>query len=442
MCSIFLTNKPNIKLENINSYMQLRGPDHTQTHNRDDLFFVHNLLSISGIFTPQPFLDGDVTAIFNGEIYNYQDFGKFNSDGECIIPAYRKHGDFFAQHLDGEFAVILVDHKRGQVIFSTDIFATKPLYFCVNGDHFGISSYASALTQSGFTNPIKVPPNSIFYYDIIKKEHEKLGNVYRFSLAQYRDDYDGWINAFDSAVQKRVINCQQNIFIGLSSGYDSGAISCSLNKINKPYFAYSVIGKEDPDVLNQRAALLDQQSKHKFIIPYPEILSSARKYIDLHVEELYYQTYSSQGDYNEFHLKLHDDSGATGLSMVCNEAKKDFCKVYISGQGADEIISDYGFSGTRIYPHSNFGGLFPDDLKTIFPWPSFFGSSQESYLMKEEHVAGAYGIEARYPFLDKNVVQEFLSLSPSLKNANYKSVLFNYLNTNKYPSKFNTKIGF
>jgi len=32
----------------------------------------------------------------------------------------------------------------------------------------------------------------------------------------------------------------------------------------------------------------------------------------------------------------------------------------------------------------------------------------ESYLAKEEYVGGAYGIESRYPFLDKKVVQEFL----------------------------------
>jgi hypothetical protein len=39
--------------------------------------------------------------------------------------------------------------------------------------------------------------------------------------------------------------------------------------------------------------------------------------------------------------------------------------------------------------------------------------------MKEELIAGSYGIEARYPFLDPAVVQEFLSLVPALKNDEY-----------------------
>ena len=87
-------------------------------------------------------------------------------------------------------------------------------------------------------------------------------------------------------------------------------------------------------------------------------------------------------------------------------------------QEQTRLFSDYGFGGVpRSIQHSNFGGLFPDDLTTIFPWASFYGSSQETYIAKEEHVAGSFGIETRYPYLDKYVVQEFLSLTPELKNS-------------------------
>ena len=37
-------------------------------------------------------------------------------------------------------------------------------------------------------------------------------------------------------------------------------------------------------------------------------------------------------------------------------------------------------------------------------------SHQSSYLAKEESITGGFGIEGRYPFLDKAVVQEFLWL--------------------------------
>ena len=37
-------------------------------------------------------------------------------------------------------------------------------------------------------------------------------------------------------------------------------------------------------------------------------------------------------------------------------------------------------------------------------------------LRREEFTSGIFGIETRYPFLDKFVVQEFLNLSVNLKN--------------------------
>ena len=66
----------------------------------------------------------------------------------------------------------------------------------------------------------------------------------------------------------------------------------------------------------------------------------------------------------------------------------------------------------------------------------------ESYLAKEEYVAGSYGIEARYPFLDKDVVQEFLWLKPKVKNLHYKSVLYYYLKKYNFPFTENEKVGF
>ena len=128
--------------------------------------------------------------------------------------------------------------------------------------------------------------------------------------------------------------------------------------------------------------------------------------------------------------------------MVCDYAKKENNIVSLSGSGADEIFPDYGFMGTKIFNHSNFGGYFPEKLESIFPWASFYGSTMESYLVKEEYIAGSYGIETRYPYLDKQVVQEFLWLSPYLKNLTYKSVIFAYLNANQYPLELMKKRGF
>jgi asparagine synthetase B (glutamine-hydrolysing) len=110
-------------------------------------------------------------------------------------------------------------------------------------------------------------------------------------------------------------------------------------------------------------------------------------------------------------------------------------RVALSGQGADEILSDYS-----PWPdQSELKGVFPNDLRL---WPNFNYSCQESYLMKEEYAGGAFGIETRYPYLDRDVVQEFLSLSADAKNQHYKAPLREYLVRNQYPFEEDVKRGF
>ena len=99
-----------------------------------------------------------------------------------------------------------------------------------------------------------------------------------------------------------------------------------------------------------------------------------------------------------------------------------------------------------MFGNSNYYGsgqpkYFPKNLKKIFPWKNFYGSSLRNYILKEECVGGAYSFETRYPFLDKQVVQEFLWLNSKLKNSNIKAPLFHYMKKHNYP--FHTiKYGF
>lgn len=433
MCSILLTNKQIKNLEDVNYYLRFRGPDHTTVHIKNGITFVHNLLSICGAFTTQPFMQDNIFAMHNGEIYNY---GDYPSDGYCLIPSYLEHGATFTKTLDGEFAVTLVDFNKNIVIFSSDVFATKPLFYSIDGDHFGISTYRTPLEKLGFTNIVKMPANQIMQLDLATFELHKLDSVYEFDLTQHKTSFDDWSKAFSNAVRKRTQGIREKIFIGLSSGYDSGSIACELDKQGVNYHSFTVTGKEDIDIVEKR-----KRAHHSYITPTPEFRDAAHAYICDAVEPFQYTINSSDGTYTEY-VRLHDDSGSNGLSMVCAMAQAEGIKIYLSGMGADELFSDYGFGGQKIYAHSNFGGLFPDDLKSIFPWNSFYTSTMESYLAKEEFVSGAYGIEGRYPYLDRDVVQEFLWLTADLKNSVYKSVLDNYMTTNNYPYTKNKKIGF
>ena len=116
--------------------------------------------------------------------------------------------------------------------------------------------------------------------------------------------------------------------------------------------------------------------------------------------------------------------------------------VHLSGSGADETHADYGFGGEKFVAHSSFGGLFPRSLSVVFPWESFFLGTQRDFLMKEEVVGGAHGIESRYPFLDPQLVQEFLWLHDEVKNSEYKKPIFDYLSSLSYTIVRGRKQGF
>jgi asparagine synthetase B (glutamine-hydrolysing) len=329
----------------------------------------------------------------------------------------------------------------GRIVVATDVFGTKPLWIGSFRGSFGIASYGSALRVLGITDPRKVDANSINIYNLDLKLTDQY-SVFDFDLRQHKNSFDDWTAAFKQAIKKRCLGSKQDIFIGLSSGYDSGAIACELNLLGIPYYAYSTVGRENERILRARHDLIPKNSKGFLFLPNEQDRAKAQEVLDNRVEGFNYIIYTSGSSCDERKLSVHTDQGAVGLSFICSKASEDRRRIYLSGQGADEIFADYGFRGQKKYPHSNFGGLFPDNLSSTFPWPSFYGGSQLSYLVKEEYISGAYGLEGRYPFLDRQVVQEFLSLDVRLKNSNYKSVLYNYLTEHGYPFDLDVKVGF
>ena len=446
MCSILCTNKPVKNAEEINYYLKFRGPDETNVlkDKTNGFTFLHNLLSITGEVSPQPFVQNGVVCVYNGEIYNYQEFGGYGSDGECLIDLYKTYGVEFVKRLDGEFVLVLLDFNKDLSVIATDPFKTKPLFYSVENGEFGCATYKTPLETIGHQNVMKAIPNTAIVFRLSDSTLLDKFTICEFDLTQFKTNFDDWNLAFQNAITKRAYNCREKIFIGLSSGYDSGVISAELLRQQIPFKAITVMGNtENEKVLSARHAAIEKSgiSTVQTLQKSNEFRFAHQATIEEMTEEFIWTIESSRNNYKE-RWKLTDDRGSIWLSGVCNAAKQDGRKIYISGQGADEIFADYGHAGKPKTSHSNFGGLFPENLEDVFPWPSFYYSSQESYIAKEEYVSGAYGIEARYPFLDKQVVQEFLWLDHKLKNSQYKSVLANYYTIHQLPYSQNQKVGF
>ena len=413
------------ELHHANRFLRPRGPDATTVRSLDnDWSFLHNLLAMTGAVTTQPFIsaDGRRAAVFNGEIYNFRALARqlagsadaYASDGFALLPAYERWGVSFVQHLEGEFALVVVDLDRRRAVVSADVFGTKPLWFAIwqppqapAPPRILVATYESALLALGAPRAsIKAaPPNEAL--------------VLRFGEAQPRT----------SGVKHR-------IFIGLSSGYDSGAILGALALERTPFLAYAIKAQEDVGVLAARARYCEGVGEVALLQLSGSRFAREERWLAQRCEKYAYELEARKGEL------ACSDEGAVGVSVVLGRVRRRGGLIYLSGSGSDEIISDYARDGRKIYPHSCFGGRWPADLAPIFPWCSFYGGSQRAFLMKEELVSGAHGIEGRYPFLDPKVVQEFLWLAPELKNAEYKKPVADFLRAHRVPTAWGRKIGF
>lgn len=450
MCGyIFLYTKKMISEEDLNksnTFIKFRGPSATnkitiKSKNGMNVTMLHNLLDISGESVLQPISRSGVHLLFNGEIYNYLDFANVTSDTAALLHFIEKN--YAQDKLDGEFVMISYSESEDTLDILTDPFLTKPLYFGRSDDpsEFACASYPSALTALGFNHIYDAQPNSSYKISLSRKSimiSEKYP-VHIFEHHQTSLNYDGWCESFIEAVRKRAMHGGHQPMVALSSGYDSGCISLAMKLLNIKFNSYTMLSGENVEIINRRREYLGSNlakfnianSVSKAKIKNLQILAQNR------IENLKYHHNDGVAIIN-----MLSDPGAIGSYIIASEASLRGELVNLSGSGGDEIYSDYGYGGKKHSIHSEFGGVFPDNFDEFFPWKKFYGDTQRSYLMKEEFVFGAFGIESRYPYLDKVVVGEFLKLHPTLKNSHYKAPLRYFMEKYGYPYELNTKRGF
>ncbi len=135
--------------------MKNRGPDHQafcvfeEQDNR--VYLLHSRLSIIDLDerSHQPFTIGDVSIVFNGEIYNYLELRaelekkgiifRTSSDTEVLLQCYRQYGEQCVERFEGMWSFAIYDSRSKKLFLSRDRFAEKPLYYRVTRDgiYFG-----------------------------------------------------------------------------------------------------------------------------------------------------------------------------------------------------------------------------------------------------------------------------------------------------------------
>lgn len=355
-------------------------------------------LSCSG-HQPMTSVDGRISIVFNGEIYNYLDLKKelneypfhTNSDTEVILAAYLKWGASCVERFNGMFAIAIYDRNSEKIWLFRDRIGKKPLYYWLDEQDIVFASELKAIMSCpGFQKVIQrdiLPrylvhgyinaPDTVFknvyklesgswlcffngkieihkYWDIAKIYHRmKLLPVNDYSEAK-----EELKQLLQLAVKHRMV---ADVPIGslLSGGYDSSLVSAIAQEVlgSEPLRTFSIGFHEES---HNEAEYAKKVASH-LGAKHTELYCAKHDMLDL-IETIPY-----------YFDEPFADSSQIPTMLVAKLAKQDVT-VVLSGDGGDEF-----FCGYSIY-----------DKVRLAQWLDALGSFA--------HVVGRVGdLEERYP---------------------------------------------
>lgn len=166
MCGIagLITSSPSAaglrpQLEAAAAALRHRGPDDFGITLDGPVGLVHTRLSIidlAGGHQPIVSPDGELSAVVNGEIYNYVELRSeyaarggveplTHSDSESVLQVYAAEGVQGLRRLNGMFALALHDRARRRVVLARDRLGIKPLYVYCDATRVAFGSELKAL---------------------------------------------------------------------------------------------------------------------------------------------------------------------------------------------------------------------------------------------------------------------------------------------------------
>jgi asparagine synthase (glutamine-hydrolysing) len=136
-----------------------RGPDDFGITLDGPVGLVHTRLSIidlAGGHQPIVTPGHELSAVVNGEIYNYVELRReytarsgveplTHSDSESVLQVYAAEGVQGLRHLNGMFALALHDRARRRVVLARDRLGIKPLYVYCDATRVAFGSELKAL---------------------------------------------------------------------------------------------------------------------------------------------------------------------------------------------------------------------------------------------------------------------------------------------------------
>jgi asparagine synthase (glutamine-hydrolysing) len=351
--------------------LQHRGPDDRGLYLQHEVAFGFRRLSIidTSLAGHQPMSggDGDLTIVFNGEIYNYVELKaelialghRFRStcDTEVLLTAYRQWGVECVHRFNGMWAFVIHDRKANIVFGSRDRLGVKPLYVWQNDDWLVLASEPRAIGATGlvtlrpdwarfadslvwnlldhddgtcFAGIRQIPPGSRFL--ISADGQVKIDPFWRVPDGAPGADEtpdDQWIQTLRSLVADAVrLRQRSDVPIGftLSGGIDSTLLICEAARLNDGQAGLLAFAYQD-------AAYDEKQQVADTVAQTAARLVSINER-DLDLSHILPALIRANGE------PVHSTSAIANYALF-GLARSHGVKVVIGGQGSDEAFAGY-----------------------------------------------------------------------------------------------------
>lgn len=399
----------------------------------------------------------------------------FNSSGdtEVIIKMFIEYGDNCVNHLDGVFSFCIYDTTKKNIFLARDRFGIKPLYYSINEKHIVFSSSVKGIINyknNKQINPIalnyqftlhsavpaphtiisginKLEPGCIMnisksgkkytnkYFDIETIEISDLSDIEIIEKSKF---------LLNEAIRKRLKVADVPVGILLSGGLDSSLITAISKKFRDKISTYSIGFKSINEEIGNEFYYSDIVSKN--------FKTKHSKY-NISDDELYENLDNVIQDMSE-PMFSQDSSAFYLLSKKVSQSEK----VVLSGQGADEVFGGYfwyekimnesnltdieliskfyldrNFKSYQSainenYVHDNF---VVNDLKdrcknmssNLTTLDKVFRLEMSMFIIDDpvkriDNMTMSHALEARVPFLDRDLVEFMLTVKASNKILN------------------------
>ena len=384
-----------------------------------------------------------------------------SGDTEVILKAYAAWGDDFVAHLHGMFAFALWDRRRGRLLLVRDRLGIKPLYYTLDGRRLRFASNPQALLAAGgvdtaidsvglhpqLTLHAVVPAPRTVLRGVRKLEPAHQMEVTPRGLGEPRPYWRltatrapeprteaEWTEAVHTAlreaVERRLRIADVPVGVLLSGGLDSSLLVGLLHEAGVEDIRTFSIGFEDaPEEAGSEFEYSDQVVErfdtrhHKYRIPNDHVLERLPEAVGHMAEPMVAQD-------------------AVAFFLLAEQVSQQV-KVVQSGQGADEVFAGY-FWYPRMHqgsgpPAERFGQHYFDRdheefLETVAAvhWGEDHTSALVERRLSEpgadrfidqvlrfdtttlivddpvkrvDNMTMAWGLEARVPFLDHELVE-------------------------------------